>query len=116
MLYPGLGGNITGINNVNYSNTGFYVGLPLLAAGLTDGHDTKLTHDQYDVYVNHDYIGKKVLLAQNETPTDVEKFLVKQGFQGFTTEVTGDHIVIHAGRQEDTHNMKEILHSYLEIR
>lgn len=80
-----------------------------------DNNNTKLNHDSYEVYVDRDYVGKKVLITQNEKIEDVEGYLKGQGFRSFTTQVEGDHLNIIT-EDEDRERMKDNLDIYLNIR
>ncbi|SEN84839.1 hypothetical protein SAMN05192533_1238 [Mesobacillus persicus] len=70
----------------------------------------KNAHDQYDVYVNEEYIGKKTLLTQSEEVEDIVDFLKVQGIEGVSTHLDGDHFVI---KSEEPEHLKQILQTYL---
>lgn len=86
---------------------------------ITDGADApesnKISHDIYKVFVNSDYVGDKVLLAQNEHMEGLEKYLKNKGFENFSTKLTGNEYVIKPA-EGDSHNMKNILEVYLRTR
>ena len=89
------------------------IGIPVVPLEEGSG-DTKLFHDRYEVFVNGDKVGEKTLLTQGEDAQDLEPYLKDNGFKNFDYEVTGDHIEIKV--KEDSHQMKEILSSYLSIK
>lgn len=76
---------------------------------------TMLVHDAYRVYVNNDYVGNKVLLAQNEKIEDLEKYLKNKGFQNFSTKLVGSEYMIYP-EEGDSHNMKNTLQVYLNTK
>lgn len=79
-----------------------------------DGGQMKLSEDAYEVFVNGDKVGNKIMLTQTDNPEDLEDYLKDQGFKDFKAEIVGGHIHIEAN--EESHKMKEILSSYLDIR
>lgn len=76
---------------------------------------SKIAHDMYNVYINRDYVGKKVLVAQGEKVEDINSFLKVQGFDGFKSELKGNSYSINCNPNESGH-MKEALQVYLKIR
>jgi hypothetical protein len=87
---------------------------PFLMGLSTAEENIKNAHDSYDVYVNEDFVGKKVLAAQTEEIDDVMNFLEKQGFTNLHSRLDGDHYIIEAN--EDNERLKETLSTYLKIR
>lgn len=83
--------NIPNYNNIN----------PFLSRnrGNTSEASTKLNEDQYDVYVNGNFIGQKALKNQGETLSDIDDFLLLQGISNFSSSLDGDHYVISTGEQ-----------------
>ncbi|MBB6454489.1 hypothetical protein HNQ94_002971 [Salirhabdus euzebyi] len=75
----------------------------------------KNAHDQYNVYVNDEYVGNKTLVTQNEHVDDIKNYLEKQGVTNISAELDGDHykISIENGEQQ---RVEEILSTYLSIR
>ncbi|MFC0470078.1 hypothetical protein ACFFHM_05965 [Halalkalibacter kiskunsagensis] len=98
------------------SNTGASSGsqqFPLLGLFHTDSESVKDAHDAYDVYVNEEYVGKKILITESEEVEDVVDFLKKQGVQNISADLNGDHYVI---RTKDEDHVKHILDTYLQNR
>ncbi|RXT15254.1 hypothetical protein [Ammoniphilus sp. CFH 90114] len=95
-----------------------FVSQYLMSVGLDldDNHQLKQVHDEYDVYVNEDYVGKKILLTQNDTLQDIDHFLKQNGFGEFTADLTGDHYRIMPTNMAESNEMKEQLSIYLQIR
>jgi len=89
------------------------IGIPIGFVGEDSG-SAKLFQDRYEVFVNGDKVGEKTLLTQVEDAQDLEPYLKDNGFENFEYEVIGDHIEIKA--KKDSHQMKEILSSYLSIK
>ena len=75
--------------------------LPFINTDMTSNSDVKLTEDQYEVYVNGNFVGRKTLKTQGEDLSDIDDFLRNQGFSDFTTSVDGDHYSIHVDHQDD---------------
>ncbi|GAE24548.1 hypothetical protein JCM9140_485 [Halalkalibacter wakoensis JCM 9140] len=103
---------------INSANTGGSSGaqqFPLLGFFDTNDDTTNIkeAHDSYDIYVNEEFIGKKVLLTQNEHVDDVVDFLKKQGVQNISGKLSGDHYSISS---EESEHVKQILETYLNNR
>ncbi len=79
----------------------------------TDMAQAKNAHDSYDVYVNDEYIGKKVLVTQNEEIHDIGDFLKLQEAEVVSTELDGDHYIIKSDNPE---RLKQVLETYLQNR
>jgi hypothetical protein len=75
--------------------------LPFINTDIDSSSDVKLTEDQYEVYVNGNFVGRKTLKTQGEDLSDIDDFLRNQGFSDFTTSVDGDHYSIHVDHQDD---------------
>ncbi len=94
---------------------------PFMLGSIADPTNLKLSHDRYEVYVNGDFVGHKVLLTQSESIDDVAKYLKNNGYQGFSTNLDGDHYYIDVdGRGDNGANeadqIKNQLGVYLDIR
>jgi hypothetical protein len=74
---------------------------PFINTEIDSNSDVKLTEDQYEVYVNGNFVGRKTLKTQGEDLSDIDDFLRNQGFSDFTTSVDGDHYSIHVDHQDD---------------
>ncbi|WP_088105502.1 hypothetical protein [Halalkalibacter urbisdiaboli] len=98
-------------NNVGGSSSSY----PILAFALydSDANEVKNSHDAYDVYVNEEYVGKKVLLTETEDVDDVVSFLNKQGIENIDHQLVGDHYVV---KTDQADRVKEILDTYLKNR
>lgn len=98
-------------------NNGFLF-LPL--AMITDFDMTeglKTAHDRQNVYVNGDYIGDKISLAQNDGGLQaIEGYLESRGFRGYTLTQEGDQIHINVEDEEEGENIKNHLEVYTKIR
>ncbi|MFC0560959.1 hypothetical protein [Halalkalibacter alkalisediminis] len=97
--------NDTG-NNANGGSS-----FPFFGLSNFDSKTLKETHDTYDIYVNNEFVGKKILLTQSENVNDVIGFLKKQGIQDVTATVNGDHYVIQS---DDLEHVKQVLERYLQ--
>jgi hypothetical protein len=76
---------------------------------------SKIAHDMYNVYVNDDYVGKKILVAQGEKVEDINSFLKTRGFGDFDVSLKGNSYSISCKTDESRH-MKDALSVYLSIR
>ncbi|RXJ02570.1 hypothetical protein DS745_06250 [Anaerobacillus alkaliphilus] len=78
-----------------------------------DSLELKNAHEAYDIYVNDEYIGKKLVLTQSEEIDDVVDFLKVQGVENVSTTLDGDHYVI---KTENEQHVKDIIEAYLKNR
>jgi hypothetical protein len=92
-----------------------FIALGYMAGGENLLESNKISHDIYRVFVNSDYVGNKVLLAQNEQIEGLEKYLKSKGFENFSTKLTGNEYVIKP-IEGDSHDMKNVLEVYLQTR
>jgi hypothetical protein len=88
--------------------------LPLTNVDSGSNGSVKLNEDQYEVYVNGTFIGRKTLKTQGEDLSDIDDFLRNQGFSDFTTSVDGDHYKIHVDHKDD--DMANALSVYFNNR
>jgi hypothetical protein len=100
-------------------NSGYgadYIGLPFLFrnGGVSD-NGSKEAHDSYNVYVNKDFVGNKVLVSQVEKIDDVSKYLLNQGFYDFKAKLEGNQYMI-SSEGSGTNDMKHTLEVYLNNR
>lgn len=80
------------------SNNGF---LPFMNVNLDSEFDVKLTEDQYEVFVNGDFVGRKSLKTPGEQLSDIDGFLHSQGLNGFSSKLDGDHYQIQTNGQDE---------------
>ena len=84
--------------NNGAGNSGSGVGggvFPAYALNNANGENqVKLNEDQYDIYVNDDFVGQKSLKNQGEHLSDIDDFLKQQGITDFTASLDGDHYKI----------------------
>ncbi|WP_100407961.1 hypothetical protein [Bacillus solitudinis] len=95
-----------------FYNTGGTYGFALFAL-FHDSEEIKNSHEAFDVYVNNEYVGKKVLITESEEPEDILSFLKKQGIQQVSDNVVGDHYIIQT---EEAERVKQALETYLQNR
>jgi hypothetical protein len=72
-------------------------------------------HEFYNVYVNGDFIGRKLLLEQNDKITDMADYLTRNEFSAFSTTVDGNNYYILEKDNEMAKHMKDQLNIYLNI-
>ncbi|GGJ12431.1 hypothetical protein GCM10010885_22270 [Alicyclobacillus cellulosilyticus] len=78
---------------------------------------TKLAHDQYEVFVNGEFAGRKVLLGPlSDIARDLDAFLASRGFAGYTLRVDGDDCHIRFDDDDTARRAWEHLRIYLRIR
>ncbi|MFT9600861.1 hypothetical protein [Mesobacillus sp.] len=81
--------------NNGAGNSGSGVGGGVFPAYAMNNRDqenqVKLNEDQYDVFVNGDFVGQKSLKNQGENLSDIDDFLKQQGISDFTASLDGDH-------------------------
>lgn len=99
----------------NGTNNG---GIPFLYGfgNVWDNNNLKNYHDSYEVFVNGDYVGKKELIAQNESTYDIDKHLKQHGFNDFSDETVGNHVNIKTNDIEEARSIKQDLEVFLKIR
>ncbi|MDP4088760.1 MAG: hypothetical protein Q8930_05755 [Bacillota bacterium] len=98
-------------------NTGGTTLVPFFFNGDNDAYSdsSKIAHDMYNVYVNKDYVGKKVVVAQGERVEDINSFLKVQGFDNLDSELVGNSYKINCSPNESK-RVKDALSVYLSIR
>lgn len=96
------------------SNNDNLPGAAIAPTEIDENHHSKISNDSYEVFVNDDKVGNKILLTQTDDAKDLNQYLEENGFNHFKVNVLGDSIVIETN--ERPHKMKEILSSYLDIR
>lgn len=74
------------------------------------------SHKFYNVFVNGDFVGRKILLAQNESITDMSSYLIQNNFSGFSTTVGGNDYYIIEPDNVMAKQMKKQLDVYLNIK
>lgn len=100
---------------MNYSNgSGEFPLFFTLKNSLDD--NLKTYYDTYDVFVNGDYIGHKVLAAENEKPSDINSHLEQHGFYNFKDDIEGNQISIEIEDNDEAKRIKRDLKIFLNTR
>lgn len=99
------------INEAFISNT-----YPPIAFHINDKNNSKIQHDSYEVYVDGEYIGEKILFAQNEKPEDIPAYLTKEGYKDFQFQIEGSKIFINTINRKISEEMRNHLEVYLNIK
>lgn len=73
---------------------------PFSTRNLNDESNVKLSEDQYEVYVNGNFVGHKTLRNQGEKLSDIDGFIRNQGLNDYTASLDGDHYMIQTNEQE----------------
>ncbi len=79
-------------------------------------YDGKQNREAYDVYVDNEYVGKKVMANEYEHIADIEDFLRGRGLQNFSTNLEGDHYEINVYNDDERSMIKENLKKYFNNR
>jgi hypothetical protein len=82
-----------------YFNNGSF--LPFTNVNQDQDANVKLTEDQYEVFVNGTFVGRKSLKNQGEKLSDIDDFLRNQGINDFSSSLDGDHYTIDANTQSN---------------
>jgi|GEM_PF-1362426 len=105
-------GNLGGTGGTGYQNAA-----PLFfAENETEMEQLKMSHETYEVFVNDDFVGHKVLLNMNEEVEDIHSFLKSRGFFDYSAEKTGNEFRLSTDDTYQAELMKENLSVYLQIR
>ena len=91
-------------------------GIPLFTTIDNEKSEGVLNQDSYEVYVNGDYVGNKILITQGEEISDIDKHLQLGGFKDFDEDVIGNHVDIKTDDLEEARRIKQNLNVYLRIR
>ncbi|MGA9290877.1 MAG: hypothetical protein WBV93_21290 [Anaerobacillus sp.] len=89
---------------------------PFFYPDPAEADSIKNAHDAYNVYVNDDYVGNKILFSHCEKIEDLSEYLNNKGFYNFQAEVEGDHYRLQMAEQDQGELVKDELHSYLHLR
>ncbi|WP_377887313.1 hypothetical protein [Alkalihalobacillus sp. R86527] len=89
--------------------------MPDLYPYSAEADPIKNEHDSYNVYVNDNYIGNKILFSQKENIQDVSDYLNNKGFYNFQAEVEGDHYRLQMTELDQGELVIDELHSYLGL-
>jgi hypothetical protein len=84
-------------------NQNFPNGYNLLPINIVNGGSesgVKLNEDQYEVYVNENFVGHKTLKNVVENLSDIDDFLRNQGLNDFSSSLDGDHYRIQTNEHE----------------
>jgi hypothetical protein len=100
------------MNNQNYANNQNVI--PYITGINGESSGVKLNEDQYEVYVNGNFVGHKTLKTQGEKISDVDDFLKAQGVTDFSSSLDGDHY--HIQTNEQTGNVTIALSVYFNNR
>ncbi|MFA9399358.1 MAG: hypothetical protein ACERKV_13975 [Clostridiaceae bacterium] len=90
--------------------------IPGYIYGNTKENTDKILNDSYNVYVNDDYVGSKILYSEVENVSDVSEYLKSNGFGDFTYEEQGNTLKIQDDNDQEAEKMKKQLDVYLNIR
>lgn len=83
---------------------------------IRNENDDIVQRDTYDVYVNDEFIGRKVLYSESEEITNLSDYLSSNGYGDFTYTEDGNKFIIEDYDEEEAEKMKNQLETYLNIR
>ncbi|MGJ7043849.1 hypothetical protein [Thermoanaerobacterium thermosulfurigenes] len=101
--------------NLNGQNT---IAPGIISAMTTYEEDLllKKSQDALNVYVNGDFVGKKVLVANGDGGINaVKEYLLNKGYSGFEYKIDGNNIMIQIDKGV-CDEIKRLLNVYLTIR
>ncbi len=82
-----------------------------------DDNDSKIGNDRYHVYVNGDYVGDKLSIAQGDGGwQSIESYLKGRNFNGCRVTKDGDHIYVDVQDEEIAEDIRNHLSIYTQIR
>jgi hypothetical protein len=84
----------------NYSSNGNNL-IPIVNVNPVGDNEVKLNEDDYEVFVNDQFVGHKTLKNQGESLSDIDDFLRYQGLNDFTCSLDGDHYNIISSEQSN---------------
>lgn len=73
---------------------------------------SQASHDDYDVFVNGRFVGKKRLYSVHERIQDLAEFLLRAGFSQFRTSRRGHQYYIQS-KIDGSHTIQALVHDYL---
>lgn len=84
---------------------------------LDNDDDVKIASDRYHVYVNGDYIGDKLSIAQGDGEwKSIEGYLKGRNFEGYRVTRDGDHIYVDVRDEDQAEAIRNHLEVYTQIR
>ncbi|MBO9129103.1 hypothetical protein [Bacillus sp. 165] len=97
---------------------GWYQGFGLYPGtfNMTFHNDSKQSYEAYDVFVDQEYVGQKMMANEYEHIADIEDFLRGRGFVNFSTAMEGDHYEIHVHDDGERQAIKDNLNMYFHNR
>lgn len=77
----------------------------------------KVSHDYYNVYVNEDYVGDKISVAQGDGEWQaIEDYLKLNNFHNYTITQEGNQVYIDVDDEEESEAIRDHLEVYTQIR
>ncbi|WP_243293004.1 hypothetical protein [Bacillus sp. FJAT-47783] len=73
---------------------------------------SQASHDNYDVFVNGRFVGKKRLFSVHECIQDLADFLLREGFSQIRTSRRGHQYYIQS-KIDDSHAIQALVYDYL---
>ncbi len=102
-------GNINGGGNIFF---------PWFFGGVReDERSAKIFHDIYHVYVNGDYVGDRISLAQGDGGWQaIDDYLKSRGFQNYEIMREGNRVYVEVLDEAQIDSIRNHLRVYTEIR
>lgn len=77
----------------------------------------KISHDVYHVYVNGDYVGDRISLAQGDGGWQaIDDYLKGKNFEGYRVTREGDRVYVEVKDENQKESIREHLKVYTELR
>lgn len=82
-----------------------------------DNDENKMAHESYQVYVNGDYVGDKLSIAQGDGGwRAIESYLQSRDFRGYQLTRDGNRIYVDVQNEEEAEAIRNHLAVYTQIR
>ncbi|HZJ82201.1 MAG TPA: hypothetical protein VFD57_00180 [Clostridia bacterium] len=103
------------MNIINGGNGPFV--FPTLVNQDNDVDGGKMPHDSYSVYVNGDYVGDKLSVAQGDGGWKaIENYLKGRDFKGYEVSLEGNQIYVKVEDEEEMGAIRNHLKVYTQLR
>lgn len=99
----------------NGNNNGFFMYPFHLDQNDDDGN--KMANEEYQVYVNGDYVGQKLSITQGDGGWEsIDGYLKGRNFEGYRVTRDGDHIYVDVQDEGTAKDIRNHLSVYTQIR
>jgi hypothetical protein len=104
------------LNIMNDGNR-FFIFPPIINGVQDDRLREKMAHDRYNVYVNGDYVGDKILMTQGDGGwRSIEDYLKSRNFGNYSITCEGDRVYIDVEDEDEREAIRNHLRVYTQLR